>query len=94
MARKVTVNLKQKVSGNTLRGKSKMSVSQKDKLKFKVKVPFKVTINLKQTSKDNSPGFRARQGGSVKIAYNDKPTRTTAVNISQVNGNKPTVKKV
>lgn len=94
MVRKVTINLKQKVSRNTLKGNSKMSVSQKDKMKFKIKVPGKITINLKQTSRNNTPGFRVRQGGSVKLAYNNKSNRSTNINISQVNGDKPTVKKV
>lgn len=88
----VNVKLKQKVSGNKLKGNSKMLTSQSGKISFKASIPVTINVTMKQT-RNNSPGSSQHQGGSVKIAYANS-SKTTNVNISQSNGNKPTVKKV
>ena len=90
MSGNVNIKLKQTLKGTKI-GKGS-SVRNGGKRKFKMSVPFTVNITMKQSNKNKN--LALHQGGSIKIAYNDKPSKTTTVNISQSNGNKPTVKKV
>ena len=90
MSGNVNIKLKQTLKGTKI-GKGSF-VRNGGKRKFKMSVPFTVNVTMKQSNKDKN--LALHQGGSITIAYNDKPTKTVNVNIKQVNGNKPTIEKV
>ena len=71
MAGKAKITLKQKLT-NTKIGKGS-SISQGGKRKFKVTVPFKVTVTMRQRSENSNVAMH--QGGSVKIAMNKPPKK-------------------
>ncbi|MBP5469357.1 MAG: hypothetical protein J6Z11_08945 [Candidatus Riflebacteria bacterium] len=91
MARKVNIKLKQTLRKNKF-GKGS-SIKNSGNIKFKANIPVVINVTMKQKASNNNPNVRIHQGGSVKIAYANS-SKTTTVNISQSNGNKPTVKKV